>query len=475
MIWARHRTGLERQVTDDRERKLSRREWLYPAILGLVLLARLGFAALVYTRPELAFANDSDRYIPIANGILSGQAYAWNTEHPGELLNTIGYPLFLAGVFATLGHEAGDVALAQLLATGAVAMIVYAVLSKWLGPTAAFASAMLLALDPLTILWSMTILTETLFAVTLGIGAVLLASWAHSQNRRTLILAGLFSGLACLVKPFAMLIVAVWAAGLLVFPRQADGPRTRRLADGVRRGLLFVLPSMMLILPWFVRNALLWDCPTLSSVDRVTMRDYMAAKVLAEAEHVDLGVAQASLQEADPGVCPSDTAKYWRIILANPGIYARLHIAGTVPVLIATNFDRWLQYFGTEYTFPDLWRPYMDGGLRGLASVIGGQIRVFPQAIGLMLALTAFQLLLYALALVGAVRAFRLPSGAAKWNAIVLLAAILILVLTPGQGGHERFRVPVQPLLTILIGYGVGWRMRPRTQQTFTAQSMQRT
>lgn len=446
-------------MTEALRLKPARNRRVFAAILGLLLLGRLSFAALVYAKPQLAIANDSDRYVPIANSILSGKAYAWNTERPGELLNTIGYPLFLAGVFATLGHDAGDVAIAQLLATGVVALLVFAVLTRWLGAAAAFLAAVLLALDPLTILWSMTILTETLFAVTLGIGAVLLAYWAHSQNRLVLAAAGLFVGLACLVKPFAMLIAAIWAVGLVLFPQQGDGAITRSLSWGIRRGLLFLLPPIVLVGPWFVRNALLWNCAALSSVDRVTMRDYMAAKVLSEAEHLDLGEAQKRLQEADPGVCPSHTAKYWQILLAHPGIYARLHIAGTVPVLIATNFDRWLQYFGTEYTLPDLWRPYMDGGLNGLISVIGQQLHEFPRGIGVMLALTLYQLVLYASAAAGTVAAFRAAPAATKWSAVVLLAAIFVLVLTPGQGGHERFRVPVQPLLAILIGYGAEWSM----------------
>ncbi|MFH1184161.1 MAG: glycosyltransferase family 39 protein [Chloroflexota bacterium] len=439
--------------------KALRKERIFAAILGAVVIGRLGFAALVFARPELAFANDTDRYVPIANAILSGQAYAWNTERPGELLNTIGYPLFLAGVFGVLGHEAGVVALAQLLTTGAVAVILFALLRRWLGGGGAFVAAILLALDPLTILWSMTILTESLFAVTLGIGAVLLVAWAHSQDDRTLVLAGVLSGLACLVKPFAILIVVAWAACLQVFPQHEPAARITWVARGVRRGLLFLLPSIMLIAPWFVRNAQLWNCPTLSSVDRVTLRDYMAAKVLAEAARVGLHEAQQLLQESDPGVCPSQTAKYWGIILANPGIYVQLHVVGTVPVLIATNFDRWLQYLGADYSLPDLWRPYMDHGWGGLMSLLGEEMREYPQGLGLMLALTAFQVLLYVLALAGAIAAIRLPSRAARWNAIVLLMTFLILVLTPGQGGHERFRVPAQPLLAILIGYAVAGRM----------------
>ena len=452
----------------DRRTDGPRRQRLLEVILGLLVLARLGFAALVYARPDLALANDSDRYVPIANSILAGRAYAWSTQHPGELLNTIGYPLFLAGVFAGFGREPGDVALAQLLATGALAVLMYAALGRRLGPTAGFAAAAVVVIDPLTILWSMTVLTEAVFAVALGMGAVLLASWSHSRNTPTLVLAGLLCAVACLVKPFALLIVALWTAGILVFPHGKGGAIRAQPSAGVRPALMFLLPAVVLIAPWFVRNGLLWECPTLSSVDRVTMRDYVAAKVLAEAEHVELAAVQSRLQDADPGVCPRLATQYWRIILDNPGTYLRLHAAGTLPVLVATNFDRWLQYVGTEYTLPDLWRPYMDGGWNRLIAVMGDELRLHPGAVGLLLALTAFQVLLYAVAVMGAVAALRNYPAADKWCAVILTLTILILVLTPGQGGHERFRVPVQPLLAILTAYAVA-RMRARTPRVSTA------
>ena len=40
----------------------------------------------------------------------------------------------------------------------------------------------------------------------------------------------------------------------------------------------------------------------------------------------------------------------------------------------------------------------------------------------------------------------------------MILSSIAVLVLAPGQGGHERFRVPVQPMLTILVSYGAASR-----------------
>ena len=192
----------------------TRAAWPLLAILALTI-ARLAFAALVYARPELALQNDTDRYVPIARGILSGQAYTWNTDRPGELLNTVGYPLFLAGVLPVGGKRPGTVAIAQLLLSGALAVGLYLGLRSSVGRAAALAAAVILAMDPLTILWSLTILTETLFAAFLGFAALLLIRWSASRHARTLVLSGFCLGLATMVKPYALLILAGWAAAIV--------------------------------------------------------------------------------------------------------------------------------------------------------------------------------------------------------------------------------------------------------------------
>jgi 4-amino-4-deoxy-L-arabinose transferase-like glycosyltransferase len=437
------------------------RSWGPLAILLLIVIARLAFASLVFARPSLALANDTDRYVPIAKGILAGTAYAWNTDRPGELLNTIGYPLFLAAVYAVGGSTPGEVALVQLLVSSALAVAVYLVMRRSVGDTAGFIAAAILALDPLGILWSMTVLTETLLAACLGLAALMLIGWTTSLSNWRLLLAGLLVGMACLVKPYALLVAALWAIGVLVFPFVGHGSRLRRFSQGLRMTGIFLLPIFALVVPWVVRNAALWNCPTLSSVDRVTMRDYVAAKMLQETEGLSLDRAQAQLRAQDPGVCPKGSARYAAMILANPGVYAKLHIAGTIPVLFGTNFDRWIEFFGVSYTFPDLWQPFMEGGLGAVVSVIVHELFRFPAGPILMALLILWQVLVYALAVLGVLVYWKVKSWRIRWIVTVMAISVLILVLTPGQGGNERFRVPVQPLLAILAAYGAASSVVP--------------
>ena len=450
-----------------------RKDWGALILLLALLLVRLVFAALVYKRPELALANDTDRYIPIANALLDKQALVPNPAHTGLLLNTVGYPLFLAAVFLIQGHVPGDIALAQLVISGLLVLIMYLALMRPVGKTPALISAIILLLDPLTILWSMTVLTETLFAVVLGLSALAITTWAATGRLVNLILAGLCCGLACLVKPYATLIVGVWAIALIFYPGAEREEGHVAALRGARRAFVFVLPALLLIVPWIVQNGLIWNCPALASVDRVTMRDYVAAKVLSETDHVPLDQVQAQLRARDPGVCPRDSAYYLNVVLGHAATYAKLHLAGTMPVLIGTNFDRWLQYFGIQYSLPDLWGPLVDGGFGKLLAVLVTEWLRFPQCLTLMFLLIGFQLVFYALALRGAATFRIAKSPSTRWNIIVLSLAILVLVLTPGQGGNERFRVPVQPLLAILVAYGLAWRglpsLRKSTKPTLSA------
>lgn len=439
----------------------SSKHWGTLAILLAIILARLGFAALVFARPALAIANDSDRYVPIGSAILDGQALVPNPAHTGLLLNTVGYPLFLAAVFLTLGHGAGDIALAQLAISGILALVFYLVLERTTGAAAAFASSLILLIDPLTILWSMTVLTESLLAVVLGLAAIAITAWARSERPAILILAGILVGLACLVKPYILVVVGLWAVALVFHPGSARVATGRRVLIGLRRALLFVAPTILLAAPWIIRNAVIWGCPGLSSVDRVTMRDFVGAKIISEADHVPLDQVQAEFQASDPGVCPVQSGKYVNIVFTHLGIFAKLHAAGTIPVLVGTNFDRWFQYFGVEYTLPDLWGPFVDGGLGKFVSVLATEWIRFPPGLTVMAVMILFQLALYALAIVGVLLVRGLASPAIRWNVIVLTLTILYMVLTPGQGGNERFRVPVQPLLAILIGYGMAWTILP--------------
>jgi 4-amino-4-deoxy-L-arabinose transferase-like glycosyltransferase len=396
-------------------------------------------------------------YQRIADRFAAHQAYGWNTQDSGELLRTIGYPLFLAAVRTVFGQGAGNVALVQLFLSGLLIFIAYFYLRGVVGTKAAFIAALLLGLDPLTILWSLTELTEGLFTLFFFSAAVLLSFWASSQRRYLLVAAGALLGLACLIRPVGQAFLAIWALAIFLFPFDKLPWKLSSAVPRIKPVLLFLAPAVLLIAPWVVRNGLLWNCASLSSVDRITMRDFTAAKVIVEYEHIPLAAAQHQLQALDPGPCPSRTADYFRIVLDHPLVYAKMVTAAMVPTLFGTSFDRWLELYGINYKLPDLWRPLMDKGPVAVLDVLRTEFIRLPQGISLMVALTAYQLLLYFFALIGFVALRKPGSPPRMWWLILLAVVILALVLSPTQEGNERFRVPLQPIVVCLAGYGLAY------------------
>ncbi len=432
------------------------------AILLLVFVIRLGFSGLIYLRPDLAREPDTGRYVPIAERILAHEAYTWNTSYPAELLNSVGYPLFLAGVFSFIGVAPWEVGLVQLVLSGCLALILYIHLSRTVGTIPAFISALVLALDPLTLLSSMTILTETLFAVLLGIATVMIVRWSTRENNWSLVTAGFLLGVACLVRPMGQLLVGLWALAVLLFPDFRIGINRQSLIMRIKHIVLFIAPAVILISPWVVRNGLLWNCPTLSSVDRVTLRDWMAAKVIAEYKAIPLTDALNQVNAIDSGVCPQRSSEYVGIILTHPMIYTKLQIAGTFPVLFGTGFDRWLQFFGIDYQLPDLWQPYLTSGLTGVFQVLHGEFVRYPGGLILMTIFVAYQLVIYAAAVLGVLTVGKVRIPSIRWGLILILVTTLILLLSPGPDGNERFRVPAQALLIYLGAYGLAYEILPR-------------
>ena len=88
--------------------------------------------------------------------------------------------------------------------------------------------------------------------------------------------------------------------------------------------------------------------------------------------------------------------------------------------------------------------------------------------------LTAFQFYIYGLALIGANSIRGLVSGSKKWEMSLVVVTLITLILAPGMIGDEHFRVPAQPFLVCLAGYGLSLKFLPlfRRQYFGTQETM---
>lgn len=229
-------------------------------MLGLALRLWLIFAA----NPTLA--SDARDYHDYAASLLAGRGYVQVYNGETEAFNGFtfrafrppGYPVFLAGLYAVVGWHLRAALLANI-----VADLITQLASAWIahrlfGIRAAMLVSALLALH---VLWTLSLMTESLHTALFSATLALLiervypqttaddAAAERNRNRRgwlrwfaigLLLMAGIFT------RPITICLIpiAIWSAA-----QQQGGWRSRRAALA-----LILLPTILTTLAWGWRN-----------------------------------------------------------------------------------------------------------------------------------------------------------------------------------------------------------------------------
>lgn len=220
-------------------------------VLSICLLALT--ARLAYTAAFVTFAAspeyDGLSYDVLARNLARGFGY---TQNGPTAFRPPGYPLLLAGVYALVGERLEMVRLLQAAIGAVLAALTYAtavvLFRQW---SVAVLAALGVALHPLLIYLSGSILTETVF-VTLIMAVVWLMVISPTGLTAPRALAlGLLLGMLVLIRPSALIfagLVALWCA--------FSAPLRSR---AVRHAAIIVIGVALFILPWTVRNYLQFE------------------------------------------------------------------------------------------------------------------------------------------------------------------------------------------------------------------------
>jgi hypothetical protein len=216
----------------------------------VVLLGLLARGALLAQALRGSVVDDPDNYLPLARSLASGQGFALDgrpTAYRPPL-----YPLVLTPVVAVLGGRAAWGVAALHLALGAGTVLLTAVAARrWgLTPGAALVAAGVVALDPVLVSQSRSVMTETLAAL-LSAATIAALTLPGASGPA---LGGLAFGLGALCRP------TVLPAALLTAAAAAVGsPGPWRASAG--RALVLLAVTAATIAPWAVRNARVLGTP----------------------------------------------------------------------------------------------------------------------------------------------------------------------------------------------------------------------
>jgi hypothetical protein len=233
--------------------------------------------ALLYFDHSIAL-DDMYQYDMLARSILQGNGYRWYSEadfeklrpyykqfldvedlqFPEEGLRTAhrapGYPVFLSGVYAVVPEAIrfGWTRLVQAALTAGLAPLCALIaIHSGLGKKTALISGASMGLYPILLFYPLALASENIFLPMLSAGYLcLLLIPSHAPLKYTL-LSGLFLTWSTLTRSVIALFQLVSAAWMRIFQRTK-----------IKYITLFLILTLILTLPWAIRNSRLMGKPT---------------------------------------------------------------------------------------------------------------------------------------------------------------------------------------------------------------------
>ncbi len=425
-------------------------------ILGLALLLRvlLPVASAIAVGEEGVFLfPDSVGYLRPAEELLRSGRFA-DGDRP-EITRTPGYPIFLVPGIVLGKPVLVTIALQVILSLLTVWLVYRSAALLFGNQKAAAAAAFLYSLEPLSILYTSLLLTETLFTSLVTAFFFCLADYfKRRQALGTLILAGLALSASVYVRPVSYYLPVLATLALL----PALLLRFKKLKYALH-AVAFLAASFAPLAAWQVRNKVETGYGGFSAISDLNLYLYQAAAVRAKVEGLPFQEAQQRMRlfEGHPEHLSWTEAQESafmrqegvRVILQHPLVYAGIHLRGLVRILCDPGSVDYLKVFRS---YPRLGGILANIEDRGLIPVVLGQLKSNPLVFWSQLALVALLALYYLLALFGLFG----RDCAGLWAKIAIAAVVAyFVVVSGGPHSYSRFRHPVMPLLCVLAGCGL--------------------
>jgi 4-amino-4-deoxy-L-arabinose transferase-like glycosyltransferase len=401
----------------------SRHQWSHMRWLGVLVALNLVIRGLwlYFVHPPQLY--DFQWYYTHAVQFFKGEGYVWNGHYTAYW--PMGYPFFLATLFRLIGPSVGVGLVANALLSTGIAVLVYALTytvaeSRRIALTAAVGYTVL----PSHIEWNAVLGSEELYTFLLMLSLWLFTLHARGKGLRMSAVAGFVLGIACMVRPVALL----FPIAVLVYERWVARESWRRTALVTT---VFTAALLLGIMPLTLRNWFVMHHFILVSTN--------GGVDLWQGTKAD-GVYFWSW---DPKVNPLLPYQHDDYLQNKVGMHvALMHIVQHPLSTIAHGFAKWFFLY------------WLD---TNVVSVTFAQLRPAWSA-GQLLAVEVGNTLVYyvwmVLAVVGLWAVVRRKVGVQpEWRIPVLYVAYntAIFFFFPAW---DRFRFPIMPCLAVLFGVG---------------------
>jgi Dolichyl-phosphate-mannose-protein mannosyltransferase len=371
-----------------------------------------------------------------------------------ELVRTPGYALFLAAL-----SVAGPV----VVSFAQVILSVLSLVLVWRLARAVFAdesiaivAAWIFAFEPLSVIYSILLLSETLFLAPFLMSLIRLVDFLRGRSLKALAEAGLWLAAATFVRPVTYYLPIAIAVGLIIV--LARNPALRWKAAAVL--LISVLPWLV---AWQIRNKVETGFGGFSSIQAANLYFFSAAEVNSRLQHRTLAEVQNQLgyndeqlflarHAAAAGWNQAERAEFMqveanRVLRAHPWLFLRTHFAGSMRTAFNPGAAVLLSVLKAPVGDIAYAQERDEGPLRAALSIA----KEYPAQTILMVALEVALVALYIFAVCGVL------SGGAPGACLWLLLGVWLyfFCVSGGAIAAARLRLPVMPIVCVFAAAGI--------------------
>ncbi len=444
------------------ERDSSVKKWLLMVLLmAFILRLSVPLIAFETTKDKTVFyTTDTPGYLePARNLIVRGE---YIRDSLPEIFRPPGYPIFLLPGLLFGSPELLTIACQIILGCLTVFLVYKIAITLFERTDVAIAAAGLYALEPLSIVYTSLMMTETLFAFLMMLSVSLLIRYLKEARLTFFCMAASVLSAAIYVRPvgyFLPIIIVMVLLAVFAVRKQIN----KKL---LIHACIFLVISMLPLFAWQARNKIETGYSGFSSqkdeflfvVGQAVSARLQGISVIEHKkrtgwsywngpggyyakhpEHHSWQEAQIHRHRGSEGL---------RLILDNPWQYLQVHLRGTLLMTGLTGWGTWLVMFKVEN--PD---SAFNMKLRDPTS-LGFMWHFFSSANIIVWGnlLLGVMLLMYWLL---AIYALLLRNVRGKLGIILLVIVGVYLLLTPAAWPDSRFRHPVMPIVCVLAAYGL--------------------
>jgi 4-amino-4-deoxy-L-arabinose transferase-like glycosyltransferase len=444
-------------------------------IFGVGILIRIGSSIPVLTDCERSFGFGADSYCydKLAKRMIEYKKFSVYPENSylPEPARTPGYPCFLYIVYKFFGSNQWIVTLFQAIVDSIVGVLIFSLLSIINFSRIGFVAGLLYALNLHQALYTTQILTEIIFTffLFLSISSILWTTNKYKNYR--ILVSGFLLGVATFIRAIALyfpFLICIW---LLINHREKISLRSKKIG-------LFGVSFITTILPWIIRNYICFDKFFFSIMGDINIAHFNAAPVIARIEKIPESKAREKIIEFTQtkyGLSEEEIALFGDkpeisklmkkvgidIIRRYPGIYLQEHLLGFMKVFLHSELAYWGRlFYGYKRERLKSMAPisktvlrliFRGNILQAIKLAYNKRFKWMPNfLIFIWLFTSLFELALYVFSFFGIKYLIR------KTHLLLLfIFVIFYFSFIPGPVGDGRFRVPIEPYISILAGCGI--------------------